>query len=416
MGVRATPTTDESGGSNMHNSLKNILLFGAICSTIIATGTLKSMAASSPAPKFDPPVKVFSGRSQAPGSKVLATDGVRFYTAFIAVEGSKPLNTLKLASGSNDGKTWDIASTIIQKGLRVLDEQVSVAVSPDIASPARRIVHVVWNQRDDVQSGTKAGLYYSWASDAALNTWSEPVRINGAVADVHSISLVANKSGELHVVFLGRDRKMYHCSAASPQATFTKPAIVPGSPIDDDRAVDVVLDSSNNLHIGFATVDDAGKTAIKYTRKASKAGDWTIPVEVIPPTTINNQGHFAIAASDANTIYVASTIVNEAALDVYSSRNGGKLWTRKTVANDKTSKHVSIAANPDKTLTVGVAFVDPKTGAENARIYRSTDGVTWGAAAIIQDQTSVNLAVDTNGKVGVLTYSADHLHYFSKEL
>lgn len=381
----------------------------------IAAGNIECMAAAALAPNFGTPVRVFSGRSQAPGSKVLATDGVNFYSAFIAAEESESTNTLKLASGSNDGKTWSAAGTIIKRGPRVLDGQVSVAVSADAASPARNIIHVVWNQLDDSQSGAKAGIYYSWASDADLNRWSEPTRINGPDAYARSISIVAGKSGELHVVFLGKDRNMYYSSAASYKAAFTKPVIVPGTPMDDDRAVDVALDGGNNLHIGFAIVDNAGKAGVKYTQKLSKSEKWAVPVEVIAPTASNNQGFIAIAAADANNIHIASTLVNEAALDVYSSKNGGKSWTRKTVTTDKPATHVSIVTSPGKSLTVGVAFTDTKTGAEDARIFRSTDGATWSGAAIIPNETSVNLVVDAYGKTGVLTLGANRLHSFSKE-
>lgn len=381
----------------------------------ITAGSMECMAATALAPKFDSPVKVFSGRSQAPGSKVLTTDGLNFYTAFINAEGDRIADTLKLASSSNDGKTWSTASTIIKRGPRVLDEQLSVAVSADAASPARNIINVVWSQLDDFQNGTKADIYYSWASDADLNRWSEPTRINGPVAYARSISIVADKSGELHVVFLGKDRKMYYCSAPSYKGTFTNPAIVPGTPMDDDRAVDVALDGNNNLHIGFATVDNAGKTGIKYTQKPAKSEKWTVPVDVIPPTSANNHGFFAITALDANNIHIASTLVNEAALDVYSSKNGGRSWTMKRVATDKPTKHVSIVTSPDKSLIVGVAFTNTKTGAEDARIFRSTDGATWSRAAIIPNETSVNLTVDSNGKAGVLTYSVKRLHSFSKE-
>ena len=394
---------------------KKTLISFMILTATIASGTFESAGAAPLSPKFDTPVKAFSGRSQAPGSKILATDGLTFYSAFIAVDGNEGDNTLKLASGFNNGKTWDISSIIAKRGSGVLDEQIGVAVSGDMTSPSRNIIHVVWNQVDDAQSGTTAGLYYSCASAADLKTWSIPIKINGSVADIRSISLVASKSGELHVVFLGKDRKMYYSSAASYKGTFAKPAVVPGTPIEDDRAVDVALDSSNNLHIGFVTADDAGKTRVKYTQKATKSANWTVPVDVISPTAVNNRGFIAIAASDANNIHIASTIIDEAALDVYSSRNGGRLWTRKTLATDKPSKHVSIVASPDKTLTVGVAFTNTKTGSEDARIFRSNDGTTWSAAAIIPNETSVNIAVDANGKTGVLTYGADHLHSFSKE-
>lgn len=395
--------------------IKNALITGVMVAAIIATGSFESVWAVPLAPKFDPPVKVFSGRSDAPGAKILATDGVQFYSAYIAAEGGDEANTLKLARGSSSGKNWDIASTIAKRGPRVLDGQVSVAVSGDVASPSRSIVHVVWKQGDDAQSGTEAGLYYSWASDADLNTWSAPARINGPVADVRSISIVAGKAGELYVVFMGKDRKMYYCSAASHKATFAKPALIPGTPMEDDRAVDVALDNSNNLHIGFATADKPGKIGAKYTQKSAKNGNWTPPVDVVPATAVENHGFIAIAASDANNVHIASTILDEAALDVYSSINGGRLWSKKTVTTDKTSTHVSIAASPDKALTVGVAFTDTKTGAENARIFRSTDGITWSGAAIIPNETSVNIVADATGKVGVLTHSANLLHSFSKE-
>jgi hypothetical protein len=403
---------------NMRNFRKDFLISGMLVAAIIAIGALESAYAAPLAPILGKPVKVFSGNPHAPGAKILATDGVKFYTAYIAVEGGD--GVLKLASGSNNGEKWDTTSTVTKRGAGVLDEQVSVAVSNDVTSPSRKIVHVVWNQGSDTKAGLTAGLYYSWASDADLHTWSAPIRINGLIPDVRAISIVASKAGELHVVFMSNDRKIYLTYAASTKAAFANPTLVPGTPMDDDRAVDVALDSSNNLHIGFAFSDDTGKIGVKYIQKLAKKGIWTPPIVVIPSTAVNFTGYLAIAASDANNIHIASTVIDEAALDVFSSSDGGRSWTKRTVTTDKTTAHGSIVSSPDKALTVGVAFTNAKTGAVESRIFRSTDGATWSAAAIIPNETSVNLAIDDKGKVGVLTYDANQpddyqLHSFSKE-
>ncbi|MBC7962584.1 MAG: exo-alpha-sialidase [Steroidobacteraceae bacterium] len=386
----------------------------SICllTALLAVGTLESMAAT---PDSLPPgiafstQKVAKGLQRAPGGKVLAADGTNFYTAYTFIPRGGGEEFLMLSRGTNSGKTWESPYTVIKVPPDLLTPYVAVAAGGDAADTTRKIIQLVWHQYDD-NSHTKGSVYYSWADNTKLNKWSIPVKINGSAMPANSnslVSIVAGRTGAIHVLFWGNDEKLYATTAQSRTSTFTPPAPLPGNPRYDTDP-DMVLDGNGNLHAAFMFSDDPGKIGLRYTKKAAGSTTWMDPVVVLPLTNAGSSGFCSIAAQDENNIYIALQF-DGVGLFVFSSANGGASWSQKAVAKptatSNPSMHVSIAASPTKILTVGTNFDDPTSpGATAAKIFKSTDGgITWGTPATLSGHRSVSIALDGSGKAGIMT-------------
>jgi hypothetical protein len=377
-------------------------------------------AAASAAPVFGPAEKLFSGQITVPGGKNVVTDGNNFYIAMVTDDGNNGRNEIRIARLPNSGKAPEVTGIALAKPYGVLTDELSLAVSDSSSSTGRKTVHLVWRQ----QAEDQAGLFYSWTNEANLDKWSAPVRINGKSSHCIDGTIVVNKKGDKHVIFIGDGPKMYYTKAASGSSNFSEPVALPGHPFFDNRSVDTALDPGGTLHVAFIATEEASyepsnRFGLQYTNFKQSTKKWSSPKEVIPIATISDRGNINIAASDPKVLYIASSLVNRVNLDVYKSENGGSLWKKSTVSRDRPHNDPSIAVAHDKSVTVGSGFTTTGEGEQEARIFRSSDGVTWSPAAVIPNRTSVIVALDIKGKAAVFASGStglnDDMKYVYKE-
>jgi hypothetical protein len=386
----------------------------------VVTGSLimasVALAATPAAPSFTitgTVTKVGDGSNRAPGGKVHTTDGTIFFSTIYNN------GTLYVVRSSDGGVTWQRAVPVVSDPSI---EVASVAISGDSVYASQKTVHVVWEQANNDGSGT-VSIYYSWANNTDLQ-WSVPVQISGSVLAAPTwarTSITASKTGVLHVLFQGIDGKMYYTTATRYDSAFSSPTAIPGTP-DSWGDIEMVLDSSNNLHVAYPVYDAASsKFGMQYTKKPAGLA-WKSPVTVMPLTAGGADGFTSIAAYDANNIYIAGH--NNQNVYVYRSTNGGTTWTQSIPFKGTTTvtpgRHISIAVNSAKALYVGTGFFNSTTGIEEARIFKSTDGgVTWSTGGVIPNMTSVSIATDASAKAAINLWGTngnyDSTIYFTKE-
>lgn len=369
------------------------------------------------APVFEPMAKLVSGNVDSPAGKFIATDGNKYYMALLTADDGGDRKQIKVVRIPNDGSAPELTGTAVTSPPGQLGNELAVAVSDTSSGGGTKKVHLLWSE----QGNDQPGLYYSWSNDSKLSEWSPPLRINGKSSRFTSFSIVVDKKGNRHVIFIGDGPKIYHAKAAEADTKFSEPAELPGNPLFGSGGADIAIDQGGALHIAFMATTEATyeteKVGLQYTALLPEAGKWSPPVEMIPLTDIATRGEISIAAFDSRTVFVASTLVEKKSLDVYSSGNGGAGWTKETLATGRAHHGPSIAVAPDKSVMAGSGFLTKNWESQEARIFRSADGSTWSPAKIIPGHTSVSIVLDGKGKAAVFTVPGSNtdLRYISKE-
>ncbi|HIJ86236.1 MAG TPA: hypothetical protein HPP97_00970 [Desulfuromonadales bacterium] len=364
--------------------------------------------------------KIFEGNCRSAG-RSLVTDGTNYYSAFITDSTGAGRDAIKVVQSNDGGLTWGGSIDITKTAPGTLGQGVAIAISGDAAFPTKKVVHVTWEQND----GVTDGIYYSSADASDLTVWSAPLRINGSALTKslpEVVSILANSTGTIHVVFEGADNKLYYTTASRFDSAFNEPVALPFPAWNDANGWEPIpataIDSKGKVHVAAGYSITPGAAGYQYIKQT--ATGWTTPVVAIAPTTPYGQG--SITTFDTNTIYMVRAS-DSTTLNFFKSSNGGSSWSKKTIATapatDMFSGRLSIVVDKLKKLTAAASYWTAN-GGESTKMYRSTDlGVTWSAATTFNNQlTRPSLTVDADGKVGMELRTSVGLnppHYFTKE-
>jgi hypothetical protein len=326
-----------------------------------------------------------------------------------------PLGPKQIARSVDGGLTWQGPWTI--NPAAALDdyaERMAIAVS----GTTTKIVHAVWPSFD----GATWGLYYSWANNADLETWSAPVKISGSAIfsgsefDDDTYNLIVDGKGLIHLVFMANS-SMYYSVATAAAAVFTEPVVITKS--RPFKMADAVIDSSNNLHVIYDYLDSAGNTGLEYLKLPVGSSAWTTPKTVITPIATYNGLRARLAAYDVNNLYIAA-INTTSGIDFYSTTNGGTAWSKSTIAGVLVDNVDSLAVSKTKVLAIGCG-----AGITKMHVFKSTDGKSWSdSAPFSAPQSNVVVAFDASNKLNVISNSSygsppniwgERSIYFTKE-
>ncbi len=407
----------------MKRSIRSSLISGLALATLLSVGVMESKAATPVAPVLSVVgTKIFDGHLHNNGGKAIFADGTTFYA--ICNTPGNMTRYLKLVRSTDGGVTWKGAHTIFtsDENLGGLGDSSSVSVSGDAVFPTQKIIHMVWSHADRI--------YYNWADTTNIDDVVNrlPIDITGSASPGNMPQVVTSPKGAVHVMYRGNDGNLYYSSATDHEAGFFNAPIAVTTITELTSDYEFTMDKAGNLHLAYSTSDGVSKAGLKYKKLTAGSSTWSTAVYAQALTPYVNFGTFAsITTFDANNLYIAANF-DDTNLNVYSSSNGGATWTKKTVftktATLSPTRHTSIAVNAAKTFTVANGFdvkaTDGTTIREDAKLFRSTDGVTWSAPTTVAGITSTSLAVDSNGKVGMATYSGSNFEgevavYFSKE-
>jgi len=396
---------------------KLVLVIGvAVLSCVIRPAGLHAETA---APLFGPEAKLFAGGFKGPGSNHVMSYGNSFYVAAMAEAADDGGSLIRVARIPASGSAVDATGVAIAKSSGVLTNRLSLAVSDSSTPAGPKTVHLVWSQEGEGQRG----LFYSWAMDNKLDKWSVPVRINGNNARFNSVSMVVNRKGDRHVIFIGDGPKIYYTKADAGSKNFTAPAAIPGIPHFDDRDMDAAIDSEGTVHVAFVAVEsptyeDGERFSLQYTNLKAAAQKWSAPKVIVPMTALPEKGNIDIATGESKGIFIVSSLLNRNSLEVYRSGDGGATWSSSTAATGKVYTSPSIAVASDKSVTVGAVFDLPGGESQEVRIYRSADGVTWSSATVIPGAFfEIFLALDAKGKAAIIAKKGDNpdINYLLRE-
>jgi hypothetical protein len=397
------------------------VLAGVMLSASVA---MAAAPAAPAAPVIASTSKNYEGNSFSGGGKSLAVNGTSFYAAYMAnsleTDGSAN-DVVKIVQSTDGGSTWGRSFTISRVEAGTVDRGIGIAASGDSVVPTKKMIHVAWEQNDQI--------LYSSADSTDLTVWSAPVAVSDTISTLgvgtNNVSLLSSATGVIHVLFKGADSKIYYSTAPRFDSSFSYP-IALTLPVWDEAngwsaEIASAIDGSGNVHVAAPFSSTPGAAGIKYTRRTASTGTWSSPTTALAPKAL--YGMISIAAYDTNNVYIARNS-DATTLDVFKTSNGGSSWSAKTIATvaagNAFNGRVSIAVNKSKVITVASAFSDA-AGASLVKMYRSTDGTSWSAATTLP-LTAPNLAIDTNGKFGMVTRVEDGTsnnfnppHYFTKE-
>jgi hypothetical protein len=354
-------------------------------------------------PLFGPETKLFEGQATAPGMKYGASSGNSVYVATMTDDSKSGTEQIRVAKMAASGSAVNASGVAVAKPHGILTDSLSIAVSDAKAPAKNKIVHLLWIQ----QEAGEAGLYYSWATDNNLNKWSAPVRISGGNTRVASASIRVGAKGDRHVIFIGDGPKIFYTRTIAGKDEFSSPLELPGVPHFDERDAGVALDKNGTLHVVFVatkspTYEDVNEMGLQYTSLKAGTDKWAAPKELIPLSATTDKGNVGIAAT-GSAIFVASTLVNKRNLELYKSDNNGDSWTKSIVSSANNINQPGLDIAPDNAVTVGALFEQQGKEGNEARIFRSADGVTWTPLAVIPNREMLGIVVDGNGKAAIFS-------------
>jgi hypothetical protein len=378
-----------------------VLLSALVLSASVA------LAATPTAPVFSMTVKstkVANGANWSnDGGRELAVDGNNIYAAFHG-----PYGEPSVIRSTDGGATWGMPAVLANDPAGNASYNMRIAVAKDPLYTGKKIVCVTWVTMD-------GSLMYSYFVDRPTGTtWSTPVVIANTW---ETVNLAAAPNGSLHLLFIDSSTGLnYYATATNAEAPFSTPKQVPWSESNQSLAID----SNNNLYVTETHYDSVLGNTLYYHNKPASSSSWSSVVVAKTDTTNEINDNVSIAVYDANNIYIAFkkyplTVANsENHVWLASSSNAGKTWTQKIVTPNATvyGTHPSITVNSSKVVTIAAHYVNYGPDGRITINKTSDNGTTWSANVSVIGNNQASTALDSAGKVCVLSNLDDIIDTF----
>jgi hypothetical protein len=378
--------------------MKRVLTTAAAALMLCATVAL---AATPAAPVMTMTVKATKVADtswwQLPKGSNVVIDGNNAYVAFAGPNG------VSISRSTDGGQTWGVPVVLSTTG-----SAVQIAKAKDPLQTGKNILVAAWSETDS--------LRYSYYVERPTGSgWSVPLVIPGAsvssdTVSASSIRIGAAPNGSVYLFFNNTDNASFSfVKATSAETAFSSPALLPfATNVSDNYSI--AFDSSNNVYVVDST---NGLSFSKYTAATST---WTTK-QVDTPTRVDTTG-VSIAVYDANTIYVAYKVldaVTNPSPDMYANitiwvaatTDGGKSWTKRIVTPNGTvyGTQPVVAVNSSKVVYVGGLYVEWGPAGRITINKSSDNGATWSTNVSVPGNTGINIALDSVGKLSVISVS-----------
>jgi hypothetical protein len=206
-------------------------------------------------------------------------------------------------------------------------------------------------------------------------------------------------------------------SAVTAEASFSAPSLVSWT---DDSNRSMAIDSNNNIYVAETHWIDSTGATLSFHKKAAGNSSWsTVDVAVATPT-LQVDDNISIAVYDANNIYIAFkqypfTVPNaENHVWLAATSNGGTTWSKKIVSPNSTvyGTHPSITVNSSKVVAIAAHYVNYGPDGRITINKTSDNGTTWSANVSVIGNNQASTALDSAGKVCVLSNLDDIVDTF----
>jgi len=378
---------------------------------VLAAGLVLSasvvMAATPVAPVMSMTVKstkVANGSNWSnDGGREMVVDGSNIYAAFHG-----PYGEPSVIRSTDGGLTWGLPAVLANDPAGNASYSIRIAVAKDPLYAGKKIVCATWVTLD-------GSLMYSYFVDRPTGTtWSTPVVIANTW---DTVNLAAAPNGSLHVLFISSsDGKNYYSTAASAEAPFSTPKELPWSESNQSLAID----SNNNLYVTETHYDSVLGNTLYYHNKPASSSSWSTVAVAKSDAIYEINDNVSIAVYDTSNIYIAfkKYPLNDANAEYHvwlaSTSNGGRSWSQKIVTPNATvyGTHPSITVNSSKVVTIAAHYVT--YGAEGRITLNKTsdNGATWSANVSVIGNNQASTALDSAGKVCVLSNLDDRIDTF----
>jgi len=202
--------------------------------------------------------------------------------------------------------------------------------NPIIISDVFDNLHAFWIENSDEDYIIPA-LFHS---ELINDYWSIPINIlispdNGPM---HAPEITADIYGNLHLIFQGSNNQLFYSSVNANKANIVTEWQTPKSIAQSWLHNGITSDKNGNIHIAFPGV---GTSGVYYMTSINNGENWSSPVLIAPPETVNNAADYAqINVDGKGTLHVVWTEFHypkswpPSGIFYTSSQDGGTTWSR----------------------------------------------------------------------------------------
>ncbi len=372
-------------------------MFAVVATALMVSATI-AQAATPAAPVMSMAVKstkVANGANWSnDGGRELIVDGSNVYAAFHGPNGEP-----SVIRSTDGGLTWGQPAVLAADNS---SNSIRITLTKDPVYTGKKILFATWGASSGAQ------MYSYFVDRPTGTTWTAPAQFPWVSPYGYGIyALGAAPNGTLHIIY-DDGTGTYYASAASAEAAFTTPVQLPWTTSNNS----MTFDSNSNMYV-VETHDTVAGPMLSYHKKSAGGTTWSTIDVAKSDATYEVNDNVSIAVYDANNIYIAFkfyplTVTNaENHVWLAATSNGGNSWSKRIVTPNATvyGTHPSITVNSSKVVTIAAHYVNYGPDGRISINRTSDNGATWSANVTVPGNNQASTALDSTGKVCVLSNS-----------
>src|SRR3989338_7189343 len=285
-----------------------------------------------------------------------------------------------------DGATWNTETVDSENGT---GEEATIAID---SSGATDVIHVIYTDSVNADLKYATNATGSWVITASIDT------LEGT-----SLSMAIDSSGYVHATYQVASAYLTHLTNRSGSwvdVNIDSGSNGTGSPNN------IVIDSSDNLHVIYYEARGSGNYGISYATKAASGSSWTVTElsSVWPAYTWPS-----VALDTSQNLHMVYKNGSTGGLDYQTKPSGSSTWGAvTTVLSSGVDEYVNLVADASNNLYV--SFYNSTDDDLKYVHYDNSGGMGWDASATTLDSSgdvgSYNAIVASGGTAHIIYYDA----------